>query len=114
MLKAEHAWRSELAKTSIAEMVEEANAPKESLTSGEIFGFTCAPVNLGLMEHVQYFVWIGCFHQPASGRKVIGEKHQWQYRILERSSEFILESRLLEEEVGISSNVYLFERISNP
>lgn len=42
----------------IAEMVEEANSEKLSLSNSEIFGFTCAPVNLGLMEHVQYFVWI--------------------------------------------------------
>ena len=24
----------------------------------QIFGFACAPVNLGLLEHVQYYVWI--------------------------------------------------------
>ena len=29
-----------------------------TLSSSEIFGFACAPVNLGLMEHVQYYVWI--------------------------------------------------------
>lgn len=28
------------------------------LSSAEIFGFSCAPVNLGLLEHVQYYVWI--------------------------------------------------------
>jgi len=41
----------------LAEMVEEADFNK-ALTSSEIFGFACAPVNLGLMEHVQYYVWI--------------------------------------------------------
>lgn len=41
----------------LAEMVE--NADSESiLSSSEIFGFACAPVNLGLLEHVQYYVWI--------------------------------------------------------
>ena len=28
------------------------------LSSAEIFGFACAPVNLGLLEHVQYYVWM--------------------------------------------------------
>jgi ATP-dependent RNA helicase SUPV3L1/SUV3 len=41
----------------LAEIVEEANS-EEVLSSSEIFGFTCAPVNQGLLEHVQYFVWI--------------------------------------------------------
>lgn len=41
----------------IAEMVENADID-EILKSSEIFGFACAPVNLGLMEHVQYFIWI--------------------------------------------------------
>ncbi|MFN8369179.1 MAG: helicase-related protein [Bacteriovoracaceae bacterium] len=42
----------------LAEMVEEADANHNSLSSAEIFGFACSPVNLGLMEHVQYYVWI--------------------------------------------------------
>lgn len=42
----------------VTEMVEKANEQKQSLTSAEIFGFSCAPVNLGLPEHVQYFVYI--------------------------------------------------------
>lgn len=41
----------------VAEMVEEADG-KKALTDEEIFGFSCAPVNLGLIEHVQYFVEI--------------------------------------------------------
>jgi len=41
----------------ITEMVEAADY-ENNLSSAEIFGFCCAPVNLGLMEHVQYFVWI--------------------------------------------------------
>ena len=41
----------------LAEMVEEADYA-DTLTNSEIFGFSCAPVNFGLMEHVQYFLWI--------------------------------------------------------
>lgn len=41
----------------VAEMVEEADE-EGKLSDSEIFGFACAPVNLGLMEHVQYFVWM--------------------------------------------------------
>lgn len=41
----------------LAEMVEEADTD-ERLSSSEVFGFACAPVNLGLLEHVQYYVWI--------------------------------------------------------
>lgn len=41
----------------LTEMVEEADYLK-ALSSSEIFGFACAPVNLGLLEHVQYFVWM--------------------------------------------------------
>jgi len=41
----------------IAEMVEESDQ-LGVLTTSEIFGFSCAPVNLGMMEHVHFFVWI--------------------------------------------------------
>ncbi len=41
----------------ISEMVEEADY-NDLLSPAEQFGFVCAPVNLGLLEHVQYFVWI--------------------------------------------------------
>ena len=41
----------------LAEMVEDADI-EGNMSNSEIFGFACAPVNLGLMEHVQYFVWI--------------------------------------------------------
>jgi ATP-dependent RNA helicase SUPV3L1/SUV3 len=41
----------------LAEMVEEADE-NGVLSTAEVFGFTCAPVNLGLVDHVQYYVWI--------------------------------------------------------
>ena len=41
----------------LAEMVEDADN-NATLSQSEIFGFACAPVNLGLMDHVQYYVWI--------------------------------------------------------
>ncbi|MAX66200.1 MAG: hypothetical protein CME66_04625 [Halobacteriovoraceae bacterium] len=41
----------------LAEMVEEADT-MDSLSDAEIFGFACAPVNQGLIEHVQYYIWI--------------------------------------------------------
>lgn len=41
----------------LAEMVEAADEDR-TLTYAEIFGFACAPVNLGLVEHVQYYHWI--------------------------------------------------------
>ena len=41
----------------LAETVEDIDS-QNMLSSAEIFGFACAPVNLGLLEHVQYYVWI--------------------------------------------------------
>lgn len=41
----------------LAEMVESADEDR-NLSYAEIFGFACAPVNLGLIEHVQYYIWI--------------------------------------------------------
>ncbi|MFT6630556.1 MAG: ATP-dependent RNA helicase SUPV3L1/SUV3 [Bacteriovoracaceae bacterium] len=41
----------------LAETVEDADS-MDSMSDAEIFGFACAPVNQGLMEHVQYYVWI--------------------------------------------------------
>lgn len=41
----------------LAEMVEDVDS-NSILTDAEIFGFACAPVNLGLVDHVQYFMWI--------------------------------------------------------
>jgi ATP-dependent RNA helicase SUPV3L1/SUV3 len=41
----------------LAETVEDIDH-ENHLSSSEIFGFACAPVNLGLLEHVQYYVWI--------------------------------------------------------
>jgi ATP-dependent RNA helicase SUPV3L1/SUV3 len=39
----------------LAEMVEEINDQAESLGPEEIFGFSCAPVNLRQLDHVEYF-----------------------------------------------------------
>ena len=41
----------------LTEMVEEAD-DEGNLSSAETFGFSCAPVNLGLIDHVQYFIYI--------------------------------------------------------
>jgi ATP-dependent RNA helicase SUPV3L1/SUV3 len=41
----------------LAETVEDIDH-NNTLSSAEIFGFACAPVNLGLLEHVQYYVWV--------------------------------------------------------
>lgn len=41
----------------LSELVEEADEDRR-LSSSEIFGFACAPVNMGLVEHVQYYLWI--------------------------------------------------------
>lgn len=41
----------------VTEMVEGADE-EGMLSDSEVFGFACAPVNLGLLEHVQYYVWI--------------------------------------------------------
>lgn len=40
----------------ITEMVEKINESEQTLSMSEIFGFACAPVNLGLIDHVQYFL----------------------------------------------------------
>lgn len=41
----------------LAEMVEDADS-MDALSDAEIFGFACAPVNQGLVEHIQYYTWI--------------------------------------------------------
>ncbi len=41
----------------LSETVEDADS-LSAMSDAEIFGFACAPVNQGLMEHVQYYVWI--------------------------------------------------------
>lgn len=41
----------------VTEMVEGADEDNV-LSDSEVFGFACAPVNLGLVEHVQYYIWI--------------------------------------------------------
>lgn len=40
----------------ITEMVERINENHQSLSLSEIFGFACAPVNLGLVDHVQFYL----------------------------------------------------------
>lgn len=49
----------------VTEMVEGVDE-ESKLSDAEIFGFACAPVNLGLIEHVQYFVWIANHYVNAS------------------------------------------------
>jgi ATP-dependent RNA helicase SUPV3L1/SUV3 len=41
----------------LAEMVEDADQ-EAKLSISEVFGFACAPVNLGLVDHIQYYIWI--------------------------------------------------------
>lgn len=41
----------------LAEMVEDTDT-ENNLSTAEIFGFACAPVNQGLLEHVQYYMWM--------------------------------------------------------
>lgn len=41
----------------ITEMVEDADR-QGKLSHAEIFGYSCAPVNLGMVDHVHYFMWI--------------------------------------------------------
>src|SRR5690606_10645035 len=41
----------------LAELVEAADE-NNKLSYAEVFGFSCAPVNMGLIEHVQYYMWI--------------------------------------------------------
>lgn len=40
----------------ITEMVERINENHQTLSMSEIFGFACAPINLGLVDHVQFFL----------------------------------------------------------
>ncbi|MCB9094411.1 MAG: hypothetical protein H6621_05010 [Halobacteriovoraceae bacterium] len=56
----------------IAEMVEEVNEASQSMSASEIFGFSCAPVNLGHMEHVEYFHSIAS--RFANGLPIINEE----------------------------------------
>ena len=41
----------------LSELVEDADND-QNLTYAEVFGFACAPVNLGLLQHVQHYIWI--------------------------------------------------------
>lgn len=54
----------------LAEMVESADEDR-TLSYAEIFGFSCAPVNLGLMEHVQYYMWI--LNHYVTGQTIVNE-----------------------------------------
>lgn len=54
----------------LAEMVEAADEDR-TLTNAEIFGFACAPVNLGLIEHVQYYLWI--LKHYVEGQSILNE-----------------------------------------
>jgi ATP-dependent RNA helicase SUPV3L1/SUV3 len=54
----------------LAEMVEGADEDR-TLSYAEIFGFACAPVNLGLMEHVQYYMWI--LNHYVAGQSIVNE-----------------------------------------
>lgn len=59
----------------VAEMVEGVDE-QSNLSDAEIFGFACAPVNLGLLEHVQYFVWIA--NHYVQGKSIINENIETQ------------------------------------
>jgi len=54
----------------LAEMVEEADSSDE-LSLSEVFGFTCAPVNIGLADHVEYYRYI--LNQYVVGQSIISE-----------------------------------------
>ncbi|MGE3608678.1 MAG: helicase-related protein [Bacteriovoracaceae bacterium] len=54
----------------LAEMVEDADEDRK-LNYAEIFGFSCAPVNLGLIEHVQYYMWI--LNHYVAGQSIYNE-----------------------------------------
>jgi len=54
----------------VAEMVEGADE-NSILSDAEIFGFACAPVNLGMTSHLQYFVWI--LNHYVSGQSIKSE-----------------------------------------
>jgi ATP-dependent RNA helicase SUPV3L1/SUV3 len=54
----------------LAEMVEAADEDR-TLSNAEIFGFACAPVNLGLIEHVQYYLWI--LNHYVNNRSIMNE-----------------------------------------
>lgn len=65
----------------VTEMVENADE-NGILSDAEIFGFACAPVNLGLMDHVQYFVWILNHYvtaQPIINEPIDGESEDIDY-----------------------------------
>jgi ATP-dependent RNA helicase SUPV3L1/SUV3 len=59
----------------LAEMVEEADFA-HTMSNSEIFGFACAPVNLGLLEHVQYYVWL--LNQFVKGADIIAAEIDYE------------------------------------
>lgn len=114
----------------LAEMVEEADK-ENALSSSEIFGFACAPVNLGLLEHVQYYVWI--LNHYVAGRFIRNEPidsnsadidyletsikcvelYQWLSRHFQGKNFDFDEERLLENKTAAIEklNVLLSDRI---
>lgn len=97
----------------LAEIVEAADEDR-TLTYAEIFGFACAPVNLGLMEHVQYYMWIlnhyvtnqSIYNEPIDEKsdnidyletsiKCV-ELYQWLSRHFDQKNFFFDEKQLLE------------------
>jgi ATP-dependent RNA helicase SUPV3L1/SUV3 len=54
----------------VAEMVEHADE-HSILTVDELFGFACSPVNLGLIDHVQYYIWI--LNNYVQGKDIVNE-----------------------------------------
>lgn len=54
----------------VVEMVENAD-PDGHLSSSEAFGFACAPVNLGMIQHVEYFQYI--LNQFVAGNPIRNE-----------------------------------------
>ncbi len=66
----------------ITEMVEAANSSERSLEPSEVFGFACAPVNLGLIEHVEYFMRVVTRYvhaQPIYFEPIDTASHQIDY-----------------------------------
>lgn len=115
----------------VAEMVE--NADEEGMLSdAEIFGFACAPVNLGLMDHVQFFVWIlnhYVVNNPITNEPIdetsedidyletqikCVELYQWLARHFDNKNFTFIESELLENKTDAIEklNALLSEKVS--
>ncbi len=115
----------------VAEMVE--NADEEGMLSdAEIFGFACAPVNLGLMDHVQFFVWIlnhYVVNNPITNEPIdetsedidyletqikCVELYQWLARHFDNKNFTFIEAELLENKTDAIEklNALLSEKVS--